>query len=104
MTNINQLMKKAQQMQSKMTALQEELAGIVVEGQSGGGLVRVSMTAKGDIKTVTLDPSLLVPDEKEMLEDLIVAALNDGRQKADAKTASEMAKITGGMSIPGLSF
>lgn len=104
MTNINQLMKQAQQMQSKMAALQEELAGIIVDGQSGGGLVRVSLTAKGDIKTVVIDPTLLVPAEKEILEDLIVAALNDGRQKAESKTASEMAKITGGMSIPGLSF
>lgn len=104
MTNLNQLMKQAQQMQTKMTALQEELANMTVEGTSGGGLVVVTMSAKGDVRSIVIDPTLLNPDEKDMVEDLLLAALNDGRQKAEAKAAAEMAKITGGLSIPGLSF
>lgn len=77
------LMKQAQAMQQKMADLQSELDGVQVTGASGGGSVSVTMTAKGDVKGLTLDPALLVPDEKEILEDLIVAALNDAKAKAE---------------------
>ena len=77
------LMKQAQAMQQKMADLQSELDGVQVTGASGGGSVSVTMTAKGDVKGLTLDPALLVPDEKEILEDLIVAAFNDAKAKAE---------------------
>lgn len=101
MKNIGQLMKQAQQMQAKMTELQEKLANITVEGTAGGGLVTVTMTCKNDVKGLKVDPSLLNPEEAEMLEDLIVAAMNDARSKAETKSSEEMSQLTGGMKLPG---
>jgi nucleoid-associated protein EbfC len=93
------LMKQAQQMQENMRKVQEELATIEVEGQSGAGLVKVVMTCKHVAKRVTIDPSLLTED-KDMLEDLVMAAFNDAVQKAEATTTSKMAGFTAGMNLP----
>ena len=89
MRDLMGIMKQAQAMQEKMANLQTEMDGIEVTGASGGGSVRVTMTAKGQIKAVSIDPSLLTPDEKEIVEDLIVAACNDARTKAGASTGME---------------
>tara|TARA_A100000171_G_scaffold48419_1_gene55862 strand:+ start:2013 stop:2336 length:324 start_codon:yes stop_codon:yes gene_type:complete len=101
MKNIGQLMKQAQQMQTKMAELQDKLAEMTVEGTSGGGLVTVIITCKNEIKSLKIDPSLIDPSEADMLEDLIVAAINDARTKAEAKTSEEMSQLTGGMKLPG---
>lgn len=101
MKNINQLMKQAQEMQKKMTAAQEELENKEVQGQSGGGLVKVTMNGRGELKSLSIDPSLLDPKEVEVLEDLVVAACNDGKNKATTMMNDEMAKITGGLNLPG---
>jgi DNA-binding YbaB/EbfC family protein len=93
------LMKQAQQMQDNMKKVQDELAGIEVEGQSGAGMVRVVMTCRHDVKRVTLDPSLL-KDDKEMLEDLIAAAINDAVRRVEATVQEKMAAITAGMPLP----
>ena len=94
------LMKQASQLQSKMQALQAELDEIVVDGAAGGGLVTVRMTAKGDVKAVSIDPSLLKPEEKEIVEDLIVAAHAEARRKAEATMQEKMKDLTGGMPLP----
>src|SRR5512134_3465004 len=92
-------MKQAQQMQENMRKLQEQLAGVEVEGQSGAGLVKVVMTCKHDVKRVSIDPSLL-GDDKDMLEDLVAAAFNDAVRKAEATTQERMAGLTAGMGLP----
>lgn len=94
------LMKQAQAMQQKMADLQSELDGVQVAGASGGGSVSVTMTAKGDVKGLSLDASLLVPDEKEILEDLIVAALNDAKAKAERAAQERMQQLTKGLPLP----
>jgi DNA-binding YbaB/EbfC family protein len=94
------IMKQAQAMQQKMEAVQAELDTIEVEGTAGGGMVTIRMTAKGALKGVTIDPSVLNPDEKEIVEDLIVAAANDARQKAERTMQERMAEITKGMPLP----
>lgn len=101
MKNIGQLMKQAQQMQTKMAEIQEKLGEITVEGTAGGGLVTVTTTCKNEIKGLKIDPSLINSDEVDMLEDLIVAALNDARQKAELRASEEMNSLTGGMKLPG---
>ena len=93
------LMKQAQQMQENMRRVQEELAAIEVEGQSGAGLVKVTMTCKHSVKRITIDPSLLAED-KDMLEDLVMAAVNDAVTKADATAAAKMAGFTAGLNLP----
>ena len=93
------LMKQAQQMQENMKRLQEELAALEVEGQSGAGLVSVVMTCRHDVKRVTIDPSLL-SDDKDMLEDLVAAAFNDAVRKAEATSQERMASITAGLPLP----
>ncbi len=100
MKNLGQMLKQAQEMQSKMAEMQERLAALEVEGQSGGGMVRVTMTAKGQMKTVKLDPALVDPGDVEVLEDLIVAAVNDAKAKGDVLMAEEMQKLTGGLQLP----
>ena len=94
------LMKQAAQLQSKMQALQEELDQTEVDGTAGGGLVTVRMTAKSDLKGVSIDPSLLKPDEKEILEDLLVAAHADARRKAETLMQEKMKGLTGGLPLP----
>jgi DNA-binding YbaB/EbfC family protein len=93
------LMKQAQQVQENMRKLQEQLATTEVEGQSGAGLVKVVMTCKHDVKRVTIDPSLLT-DDKDMLEDLVAAAVNDAVRRVEATTQEKMAGVTAGMGLP----
>lgn len=93
------LMKQAQQMQDNMRKVQEQLASIEVEGQSGAGMVKVVMTCKHDVKRVTIDPSLL-SDDKDMLEDLVAAAINDAVRKVDATVQEKMAGVTAGLPLP----
>jgi hypothetical protein len=93
------LMKQAQQMQDNMRKMQEQLATVEVEGQSGAGLVKVVMTCRHDVKRVTIDPSLL-GDDKDMLEDLVAAAFNDAVRRAEATTQEKMASLTAGMPLP----
>ncbi len=94
------MMKKVQEMQSKLGAVQAELDEMEVSGQSGGGLVSVTMTVKGLTKAVTIDDSLLKSEEKDILEDLLVAALNDARAKGDKLMADKMGALTAGLPIP----
>ena len=94
------MMKQAAQLQSKMQAMQDELGQLEVEGISGGGLVSVRMTAKMEVKAVKIDPSLIKPDEGEILEDLLVTALGDARRKAEAAMQEKMAGLTGGLGLP----
>jgi len=93
------LMKQAQQMQDSMRKLQEELATVEVEGQSGAGLVKVTMTCRHDVKRVRIDPSLLT-DDKEMLEDLVAAAVNDAVRRVEAAVQERMSALTGGLGLP----
>jgi DNA-binding YbaB/EbfC family protein len=94
------LMKQAAELQSKMQALQAELDQIEVEGSAGGGMVSVTLTAKGDLKGIKVDDSLLKPSEKEILEDLLVAAHADARRKAEATLQEKMKAVTGGLPLP----
>ena len=98
------LMKQAQQMQENMRKMQEQLATIEVEGQAGAGMVKVIMTCRHDVKRVTIDPSLL-SDDKEMLEDLIAAAVNDAVRRVEAMTEEKMSGFTSGLGLPpGVKF
>ena len=94
------MMKQAAQLQSKMQAMQDELGQVEVEGISGGGLVSVRMTAKMEIKSVKIDPSLIKADAGEIREDLLVTALGDARRKAEAAMQEKMASLTGGLGLP----
>lgn len=94
------MMKQATQLKSKMEAMQAELEQVEVEGTAGGGMVTVKLSAKGELRGVKLDDSLLVPGEKEILEDLLVAAHADARRKADAAVQEKMKALTGGLPIP----
>ena len=100
MVNFGNMMKQAQQLQKKMAEAQDKLNDIEVEGTSGGGLVKVTATAKGVFKLISIDDSLLKSDEKEILEDLIIAAINDAKQKGETAAQEEMKSITGGMPLP----
>ena len=100
MKNIGQMMKQAQQMQAKMAELQARLGEMEVGGQSGGGMVQATLSGKGELRRIKIDPSLAKADEVEVLEDLVVAAVNDARQRADAMVAEEMSKLTGGLQLP----
>ena len=98
------LMKQAQAMQENLKRAQEELATIEVDGQSGAGLVKITMTCKHDVKRIQIDPSLLA-DDKDMLEDLVAAAFNDGVRRAEEVSAEKMSKLTAGMPMPpGMKF
>ena len=94
------MMKQAKQLQEKMQAVQEEIAAMSVDGAAGGGLVAVVTNGKGDLKSVRIDPSLVKPEEVEILEDLIVAAMSDARGKAEALVAEKMQAMTGGLNLP----
>jgi len=96
---IGQLMKQAQQMQADMQKAQEEMANLTVTGESGAGIVRITMTCKHEVRALEIDDSL-VGDDKEMLEDLIVAAFNDAMRKVEKKTQETMAGMTAGMNLP----
>jgi nucleoid-associated protein EbfC len=97
--NIGQLMKQAQMMQENMKRMQEQLATLEVEGQSGAGMVKVQMTCKHEVKRVSIDPSL-VGEDREMLEDLLVAAFNDAARRVESTVADKMSGMTAGMGLP----
>ena len=96
---IGQLMKQAQQMQEKMQKAQEELQNIIVHGESGGGMVKISITCKNEIKKIDIDDSLF-SEERDMLEDLLIAAFNDAIRKADKKPQESMSGMTSGLNLP----
>jgi len=98
--DLTKMLKQAQEIQGRMQKLQEDLVRVEVEGQSGGGLVKVRLNGKLEARSVEIDPSLLKPDEAEMLEDLIVAAFQDAKGKAEAAVQAKMAEITGGLALP----
>ena len=100
MVNLGNMMKQAQQLQKKMAEAQNKLNDIEVEGTSGGGLIKVPATAKGIFKRISIDDSLIKQDEKEILEDLIVAAINDAKEKGEAAAQEEMKNLTGGLPLP----
>ena len=100
MNNFGDMIKQAQEMQKKMKELQEGLANLEVEGSSGGGLVKITVTGKGEVKKIKIDPSLIKPEESEILEDLIVAAFNEAKKKSEEASAEEMKKLTGGLNLP----
>lgn len=97
--NIGQLMKQAQLMQENMRRMQEQLATLEVEGQSGAGMVKVQMTCKHEVKRVSIDPSL-VGDDREMLEDLLVAAFNDAARRVESTVSEKMSGMTAGLGLP----
>ena len=94
------MMKQAQEMQGKMAQMQEELETIMVEGVSGAGLVKATATAKGELKGLDIDPSIFNGDDKEVVEDLILAAIKDAQAKATARAQEEMGKLTEGLGLP----
>lgn len=98
--NIQKMLKQAQEMQSKLGNLQAEMEAREFEGNAGGGAVKVTLTGKGHLAKITLDPTLLNADEKDMLEDLIIAAHRDAKDKSDAALADAMGGLTGGMNLP----
>jgi DNA-binding YbaB/EbfC family protein len=100
MKNLGQMMKQAQEMQSRMAEMQAKLDGHEISGASGGGLVTVTLSGKGEMRRLKIDPSLLNAEEAEVLEDLVVAAHRDARNRLDAYVAEEMSKITGGLQLP----
>ena len=100
MKDIMGLMKQAQAMQAKLQEAQADMERTEVEGSAGGGMVKVRLTVKGDLKGLAIDPSLLKEDDKEILEDLIVAAHADARKKAEAVASEKMKAVTGGLPLP----
>ena len=100
LADMGKMMQKAQEMQTKMTELQEELATTTVTGESGAGLVKATSTAKGELVGLEIDPSIFNPDEKEVVEDLILAAIKDAQMKASDKSQEEMKKLTEGLGLP----
>lgn len=100
MMNIQKMMQQAKAMQDKMQSLQEDLAKQEVTGESGGGLVRVTITCKGECRAISIDPSLLVAEEKEVTEDLVKAALNNAKGKADSRLAEETQKMMADLGLP----
>jgi nucleoid-associated protein EbfC len=94
------LMKQAQAMQDNMKKMQDQLANVEVEGQSGAGMVKVIVTCRNEVKRVTIDPSIMVPEDKELLEDLVTAALNDALRKAEQTSAEKMQGVTAGLPLP----
>lgn len=100
MKDLMGMMKQVKDMQERMQRLQEELAAMEVTGTAGGGLVSVTLTGKGDMRRVGIDPSLLKPEEAEIVEDLIVAAAADAKSKVEASLQEKMSEVTGGLPLP----
>ena len=98
--DLKKMMKQAQEIQGRMQQMQEDLAGLEVEGQSGGGLVKVTLNGKLEARGLKIDASLIKPEEAEILEDLIVAAFQDAKRKAEAAAQAKMQEITGGLALP----
>ncbi|MDD3581207.1 MAG: YbaB/EbfC family nucleoid-associated protein [Desulfobacca sp.] len=102
MKNINNLMKQAQKLQSKMMAIQDELGERTVTAQAGGGMVEVMANGRQELVSIRIDPEVINPDDVEMLQDLVLAAVNDALQRSKEMVSEEMSKLTGGFKIPGL--
>jgi DNA-binding YbaB/EbfC family protein len=100
MKDMMKMLAKAQEIQGRVQQLQEELAGLEIEGQSGGGLVRVKLNGKMEARAVKIDPSLIKPDDAEMLEDLILAAFQDAKGKVETAMQEKMKDVTGGLPLP----
>ncbi|MFA5949861.1 MAG: YbaB/EbfC family nucleoid-associated protein [Hyphomicrobium sp.] len=100
MKDLMGMMKQVKEMQERMQRMQEELGAMEIDGQSGGGLVRVTLSGKGDIRRIKIDPSLLKPEDAEIVEDLIVAAAADAKSKVDQRMQEKMTEMTGGMPLP----
>jgi DNA-binding YbaB/EbfC family protein len=98
--NLGNMLKQAQQMQTRMAEMQAKLESTEVEGQAGAGMVKVKLTGKGELRRIAIDPSLMTAEDREVLEDLIVAAHADAKQKVEAMMAEEMQKATAGMNLP----
>jgi hypothetical protein len=98
--DLKKMMKQAQEMQGRMQQMQEDLAALEVEGQSGGGLVKIKLNGKMEARGLKIDPSLIKPEEAEILEDLIVAAFQDAKRKAETAAQAKMQEITGGLALP----
>jgi DNA-binding YbaB/EbfC family protein len=100
MKNLTQMLQQAQQMQSKVAEMQQRLQEVEVTGVSGGGMLEARMNGKGELLRLKIDPALVDPNEVEVLEDLVTAAVNDGKAKAEALAREEMQKLTGGLELP----
>jgi DNA-binding YbaB/EbfC family protein len=100
MKNITQMMKQAQAMQGKMQEIQEKLEEMEVTGESGGGMVKAILSGKGRLRKLSIDPAIVTPDDTEMMEDLIVAAINDAKDKSEAAAKEQMGDLTGGLPLP----
>lgn len=100
MKNLGNIMKQVQDMQTRMSEMQEKLAEMEIVGSSGAGMVQATLTGKSELKRIKIDPSLVKPEDAEVLEDLIVAAVNDARGKAEQRMQDEMGKLTGGLPLP----
>ncbi len=98
--DMSKMMKAAQEMQTKMAQMQEDMASLIVTGESGAGLVKATCTAKGELKSLDIDPSIFNGDDKEVVEDLILAAIKDAQGKAAERAQQEMGKLTEGMGLP----
>ena len=101
MVAMHKMMKQAQQMQAKMMAIQEEIARMEVEGTAGGGMVKAVVSGKKDLISIAINPDVVDPEDVQMLEDMILSAVRQAGEKADAAGAEKMSAITGGMNIPG---
>ncbi len=100
--NMKNMMKQAQKMQADMARVQEKLAEMTVDASSGGGMVQVVVTGKLDVQKITIDPEVIDPEDREILEDMVLAAVNEGLRKAQEMAAREMQKVTGGLNLPGM--
>lgn len=100
MKNLGQMLKQAQELQGKMQDMQQQLADMEITGSSGGGMCQVVMNGKGEASKVSIDPRLVNPDDATVLEDLILAAINDARAKADERMREKMSEMTGGLPLP----
>jgi nucleoid-associated protein EbfC len=100
MKDLMGMMKQAQQLQARMQQLQEQLAAMEIEGQSGAGLVKVTLNGKGEMRRLKIDPSLMKPDETEILEDLVVAACHDAKSKVEAAAQAKVQEMAGGLALP----
>ena len=100
MSDLSKMMEAAQQMQTKMTEMQEGLARLTVVGEAGGGLVKATATAKGELTALEIDPSIFVASEKEVVEDLILAAIKDAQRRAQDRAQSEMSRVTQDLGLP----
>ena len=101
--DVNSIMQQAQQMQAKLIRIQQDLAQKTVQGSAGGGMVTVKVNGRGEVLGIAIEKEMITPDEAGMLQDLIVAAVNDGLRRAKELSRQEMGKLTGGVNIPGIS-